>query len=149
MPLFLEKQTGSMQDLRALIGETQNQPTEKHTAAISNRKTIYPSVKVNIWRQVSENRGEERGGRGGGVSQSYKSKSPQLHLSSEFSIERKEKLQPWMLFSECKVQIWNSSFRSGVHSSLKKATFECIYLFACKWKSHFTIESNRFCCFCS
>lgn len=48
MPLCLKKQAGSMQDLRALIGETLNQPTEKHTAAISNRKTIYPSVNVNI-----------------------------------------------------------------------------------------------------
>lgn len=58
MPLYLKKQTGSLQDLRALIGETQNQPTEKHATAISNRKTIYFSVRVNIYRQVSENRGE-------------------------------------------------------------------------------------------
>lgn len=46
MPLYLKKQTGSIQDLRALIGETQNQPTEKHATAISNRKTIYLSVRV-------------------------------------------------------------------------------------------------------
>lgn len=48
MPLCLKKQTASVKDLKALIEETQNQPTEKHAAAISSRKTIYPSVKVNI-----------------------------------------------------------------------------------------------------
>lgn len=48
----LKKQT---QDLRALIGETQNQPTEKHAAAISKRKAIYPRLRVNMQRQVNEN----------------------------------------------------------------------------------------------
>lgn len=47
MPPRLKQQTGSTQGLWALIGETQHQPTEKHTAAINSRKTIYPSVKVN------------------------------------------------------------------------------------------------------
>lgn len=47
----------STRGLQALIGETQNQPAEKHAAAISNRKTIYPRVKVNIQGQAGENEG--------------------------------------------------------------------------------------------
>lgn len=48
----------STRGLQALIGETQNQPTEKHTAAISNWKTIYPRVKVNTQGQAGENKGQ-------------------------------------------------------------------------------------------
>lgn len=49
-----EKTNGSTKNPKALIGETQNQPPEKQPAAISSRKTIHPSVKVNMCRQAGD-----------------------------------------------------------------------------------------------
>lgn len=93
MPLYLKKQTGSIQDLRALIGETQNQPTEKHATEISNRKTIYLSVRVNIWRQVSENR--EEGGEAGVKAWKHSSSWDELWL---FYVLQTKSLQLILMF---------------------------------------------------